>query len=371
MNLPTFSIINSHFFAAINELQQIIYCGTIHNMKRIVSIFFILILLLTQWGCAPAPVPEPAPVPAPTPTPVPTPEPPEVYTIAWMSDTQHYSREFPDTFFAMTEYLRDAQEELNLQYVIHTGDIVASGTKEAQWQVATEAMAKIAHIPAGVCAGNHDVQGGKAIYKNYKDHFGEDDCSYRSCYGGSFEDNRGHYDLIDVEGSRLLFLYMGFRVKQEGIDWMKSVIEQHPDRAVIICTHTYFDTNLSLLEDGRLIKEEIVEKYPNVYMVLGGHRYNVARVPEEFDDDGDGIPDRTVQQMICNYQAADSGGGSGYMMFFEVDEAKGEIRGYTYSPLLDDYVHFDEEKHDKYYKHAPESELFVIDIPWEYGESDA
>ena len=343
---------------------------TIHIMKRIVCILSIIIILLALGGCAPA---EPAAAPAstPLPTPEPTPEPPKVYTIAWISDTQHYSREFPDTFYAMTEYLKEAREELNLQYVIHTGDIVASATKEAQWQVAKEAMANIAHIPAGVCAGNHDVRGSKKNYSYYYEHFGEDRCSYRLCYGESFQDNRGHYDLMDIEGSRLMFLYMGYGVEQEGIDWMKKVIEEHPDRAVIICTHAYFDTNLSLLEDGRLIKEEIVEKYPNVYMVLGGHRYNVARVPEEMDDDGDGNPDRTVQQMICNYQAADDDGGRGYMMFFEVDEALGEIRGYTYSPVMDDYAHFDQSRHRKYYRHAPENELFVMDIPWEYGDTDA
>lgn len=340
-------------------------------MRRIVSVLFILILLME--GCAPVPHGEPAPtpVPAPVPVPEPTPEPPEVYTIAWMSDTQHYSRKFHETFFAMTEYLRDMEEELNLKYVIHTGDIVASAAKEEEWKVATDAMSAIAHIPAGVCAGNHDVRGSKVNYEYYYEYFGEEDCSYRECYGGSFENNRGHYDLIDVEGSRLLFLYMGYNVEREGIDWMKSVIEEYPDRAVIICTHTYFNTDLSLQEDGRLIREEIVEKYPNVYMVLGGHRYNVARVPEEFDDDGDGVPDRTVQQMICNYQAADSNGGSGYMMFFEVDEALGEIRGYTYSPVKEDYAHFDDYTHRKYYKGAAQSEMFVIDIPWKYGEPDA
>lgn len=340
-------------------------------MRRIVSILFILILLMG--GCAPVPHGEsaPTPVPSPVPVPEPTPEPPEAYTIAWMSDTQHYSREFHETFFAMTEYLRDMEEELNLKYVIHTGDIVSSAAKEEQWKVATDAMSAIAHIPAGVCAGNHDVRGSKVNYEYYYEYFGEEDCSYRECYGGSFENNRGHYDLIDVEGSRLLFLYMGYNVERDGIDWMKSVIEEYPDRAVIICTHAYFNTNLSLQEDGRLIREEIVEKYPNVYMVLGGHRYNVARVPEEFDDDGDGVPDRTVQQMICNYQAADSNGGSGYMMFFEVDEALGEIRGYTYSPVKEDYAHFDDYTHRKYYKDAAQSEMFVIDIPWEYGEPDA
>ncbi|MBQ6704288.1 MAG: metallophosphoesterase, partial [Clostridia bacterium] len=237
-------------------------------MKRIISIIFTITILLTLCGCAPQAEPMPAPAPAPTlvPTPVPTPEPPEVYTIAWMSDTQHYSREFPETFYAMTEYLKEVREELNLKYIVHTGDIVASSTKAAQWQVAKKAMANIAHIPTGVCAGNHDVRNSKKDYSYYYEHFGESDCTYRICYGESYKDNRGHYDLVDIEGSRLMFLYMGYGVEQEGIEWMQEMLEKHPDRAVIVCTHAYFDTNLSLHDDGALIKSEIVDKYPNVYM---------------------------------------------------------------------------------------------------------
>lgn len=334
----------------------------------------ILTMPVLLWGCTAQPAvvtAEPEQTVQPVSTPEPTPEPPQVYTIAWMSDTQHYSRYFPDTFLAMTRYLSESQQELNLQYVIHTGDLVASATKEEQWERAVEAMENIRHIPAGVCAGNHDVRGSKENYSYYSQYFGEEEWGYRECYGESYEDNRGHYDLIDTEGSRLLFLYMGYGVEQEAIEWMSQVIEQYPDRAVIICTHAYFDTNLSLLEDGRLIRDELIARYPNVCMVLAGHRYNVARVPEEFDDDGDGIADRTVQQIICNYQAADDEGGSGYMMFFEVDEALGEIRGYTYSPVLDDYAHFDLELPDKYYRQARENEIFVMDIPWEYENAYA
>lgn len=45
-------------------------------------------------------------------------------------------------------------------------------------------------------------------------------------------------------------------------------------------------------------------------MVLSGHRYNIACVPEEFDDDGDGTPDRKAYQMICNYRGDDHGGAA-------------------------------------------------------------
>ena len=177
-------------------------------------------------------------------------EPESRYTIAWMSDTQHYSNRFPDIFYAMTAYLRDAEKELNLKYVAHTGDLINNYGSERQWENAVRAMASIANIPAGVCAGNHDVKHDDALYDNFSRYFGEKQSDYRECYGGSFQDNRGHYDLIDAGSTRYLFIYMGYHVEQDGIEWIKSVLEQYPDRVAVLCTHAYFDTDLTLLADG-------------------------------------------------------------------------------------------------------------------------
>ena len=78
---------------------------------------------------------------------------------------------------------------------------------------------------------------------------------------------------------------------------------------------------------------------------------------------------RKAYQMICNYQAADDHGGSGYMMFFDVDEEKGVINCYTYSPVLDDKVRFDDiSKKKRRYSNAPQDELMTLEIPWELAD---
>ncbi len=92
------------------------------------------------------------------------------YTIGWISDTQRYSKSYPDTFHAMTQYLRDEQEALNLGYVAHTGDLVHNGDKEAQWKNARSAMDNLLGIPHGVLAGNHDIKS----KSNYSKYFGAD-----------------------------------------------------------------------------------------------------------------------------------------------------------------------------------------------------
>lgn len=81
-------------------------------MKRYIKLtcgIAALFIVLTLEGCAkPAVSPEPPPIAAPAPTAAAEPmqEPESRYTIAWMSDTQHYSNRFPDIFYAMTAYLR-------------------------------------------------------------------------------------------------------------------------------------------------------------------------------------------------------------------------------------------------------------------------
>ena len=76
-----------------------------------------------------APTDAPTDTPVPTDTPEPT-QPPKpyvaedgVYTIAWISDPQHYSAKFPELYDSMTLFLRDHREELQLAYIMHTGDL--------------------------------------------------------------------------------------------------------------------------------------------------------------------------------------------------------------------------------------------------------
>ena len=116
---------------------------------------------------------------------------------------------------------------------------------------------------------------------------------------------------------------------------------------------------------GRALQKAVLAQCPNVYLVLSGHRYNVAAVPVSFDDDGDGTADRTVYQMIANYQAAGSEGGSGYMRFLQIDEAAGELRAYSYSPYLEDYRYWDEPGTENEKSPVdPANEEITLPLPW-------
>lgn len=326
-------------------------------------------MVLVMTGCVqkvPLAEREPAPAPTPKPTihielvqPTPTPEPiypvEGVYTIAWLSDTQHYSRKFPETFLAMTEFLQQRQDILRLGYVIHTGDLVHNYDETVEWDVAVQAMAKLRGIPHGVLAGNHDVGTSRMNYKYFREYFGEEYTANFPWYGGGYKENRGHYDLVTMGNTDYLFVYMGYGPDSFCIQWINETFAAYPDRVGILCLHEYLDTDMELKDIGEVIQKKVVAKNPNLYLVLCGHRYAVDHLTTEFDDDGDGTPDRTVYAMISNYQAFGDYGGDGYLRLLQIHESAGEIRIHAYSPTLDDYDMFDGME---------QKESLILPLPW-------
>ncbi len=287
-----------------------------------------------------------------------------VYTIAWMSDPQHYSKKFPETYYAMTGFLRDHREEMNLAYIINTGDLVHNTDLDSEWDVADRAQAMIDEIPNGVLAGNHDILD-PIGYKTFCARFGEKRYQNKPWYGGSYENNRGHYDLLTIGETDYLFVYMGFAPSQKGIDWVRGVFKQYPDRMGVLCLHDYYTKTQTLSEDGKRWHDQVVRKTPNLYMVLCGHKYGAYCFPESFDDDGDGKDDRTVYQMLFNYQASLRDGGGGYLRLMQINEAEGTMHNLTYSPVFEDFNRFDDPANrEEYYPFDEKNEEFVLPLPW-------
>ena len=361
-------------------------------MKRhfliLISVLFLLCGGCARTDASASPTAESSPIvellladPTPSPTPMPTNTPiPDAlnedsgqYTIAWISDTQYYSRKNNGVFECMTQFLRDNADRMRLAYIVHTGDLVHNRDVPEQWAVADRAMQVIDDLPNGVAAGNHDV-GTKpedCDYSYFSRYFGESRYAGKSWYGGSFEDNRGHFDLISTGNTEFLFVYLGYQVTQAGMDWARETFAAYPDRVGVLAVHDYFYHDLSLTEQGQLLYDNVVKPSKNLYLVMCGHRYNCACVPVELDDDGDGVPDRTVLQMIANYQAigdaaaAERTGGDGYIHFLQVDDNADVIRYTSYSPYMDDYVYFDEPAHQmEKYAFSAEGEQGQVPIPW-------
>lgn len=271
---------------------------------------------------------------------------PSFYTVVWLSDTQYYSEKYPHIFHKQIDWMINEREKWNIQYVIHTGDIVNRAEKNEQWLVADSVFAKLdqANIPYGVLAGNHDLTYG-VFYQKYWQYFGQDRFQKKPYYGGSFQNNRGHYDLITIGNRSFLFLYLGWGIDKEGISWMNQVLRLYPDRTAIIATHKYLHKSGKRTFIGNRIFQKVVKKNQNVKMVLCGHYDNSQMVKTEIDDDHDGKPDRTVYEILADYQGGPNG-GNGFLrlLHFYPDASKIFVR--AYSPYTDQFYYFPREKEE-------------------------
>lgn len=276
------------------------------------------------------------------------------FTFAVESDTQYYNEDYegnPDKDedglykyqLDIHNWIINNRSRMNIQYMFHDGDIIDDEPNIPEWENADAAykMLDEAGLPYGVLAGNHDVGHLSGDYSNYCKYFGEWRYSSNPWYGGSYADNRGHYDLITVDGIDFIMIYMGWGVGDEEIDWMNDVLAQYPERKAILNFHEYLLASGGFGEEPQRIYNEVVATNPNVCMVLSGHYHNAQTRVDSFDDDGDGVAERNVYQMLFDYQGLKEG-GMGYMrlMHFDLDGQQVIIR--TYSPALDDYNAKDE-----------------------------
>lgn len=271
------------------------------------------------------------------------------FAFAWETDTQYYAEEFMTHYTNMNTWIKDNAEAQNIDYVIHTGDIVDDYDMIYEWENADKAMKILddAKMPYGVLGGNHDVAAGMGAYDNYSQYFGDSRVSGQSVFGDSYKNNAGHYDLLTENGQDMIILYMSWNIYQEEIDWMNQVLAQYSDRMAILCFHTYTNVKKSngdsLLDYfGQLVQEQVVAKNPNVAAVLNGHYHGSSYETTMFDDDKDGKYDRTVYQICTDYQSGFEG-GNGYikMLYFDLDN--GKIYVNSYSPSVNDFNYYDND----------------------------
>ena len=272
------------------------------------------------------------------------------FCFVWETDTQYYAEEYQYHYLNINNWIVDNADELGIEYVIHTGDIVDDYDMIYEWENADEAMSILdeAGIPYGVLGGNHDVAAGLEDYENYYTYFGEDRFLSQETYGGSYENNAGHYDLLTIDGQDFIIVYMSWNIYADELDWINEVLEEYSDRMAILCFHTYskvtYNTDGTLQDYfGQLVQQEVVAENENVFLVLNGHYHGSSYQTDTFDDDGDGIAERTVYQICTDYQSALEG-GTEYLKLLYFDLDNGKIYINSYSPYLDDYNYYDTDE---------------------------
>ena len=283
---------------------------------------------------------------------------PESYTFVWMTDTQLYSESAPEVYEAMTKWISENADDKNIKFVFHTGDVVNQTNDSVQWLRAGVAMRSLdGSVPYSILAGNHDLTDSGNPYENFLLHFGADRFSGRIANGDNiwfYQNGEAGAQIIDTGSQNYLVLALGVWPDEEMMAWADGILKEHSEIPAILTTHDYMNKDGTRSETGDRLFDEIVRKNPNVHLVLCGHNHNAEYRQDGLDDDNDGITDRTVYQLLADYQETPNG-GNGFMRLLTIDESEKRLTVSTYSPYLDQYNCFSEAEY-------PGKDYFEIDI---------
>lgn len=244
------------------------------------------------------------------------------FSIIAVPDTQFYSEKYHEVFYEQTEWIKNNAANLNCAFVIHEGDIVDNPGVEAEWVVADKAMSVLdGQVPYCFAVGNHDVP--TELYNKYFPYSRYDEMGW---YGGHYSQaNDNSYHFFSAGGCDFMILCLRYDPDEEMLAWANSIVENHPDRRVIVATHSYLDRD-KFTAEGKKVFEGLIKKHENIFLVLCGHLSVGRRV-----DTGD--HGNTINSMLADYQGLEDG-GQGWLRILTFSPATDSIKVRTYSTQL-------------------------------------
>ncbi len=272
------------------------------------------------------------------------------------------------------------KEEKKIAYVFGLGDITQNsawiGSKstaeqknraerqkaflEPEWNVAKEAIYQLdaAGIPYSQIRGNHDNN--EKFLEAFNTPY------YTSQFEGTFKDLNNTYRTFDICGEKYLFITLDYAPTNEILAWAGTIIQQYPDRKVIISTHGYMNNNGSLLTHstnyvqngssdtgyngniGTQMWDRLFKKYENIFMVINGHfGTDCPQIIEATGDNGN-----TVYQVLVNPQDYDSQvtpTGAVALLYFSADGSTFWVE--YYSTVLNKYYDLKNDPNGTYEKY--------------------
>ena len=308
------------------------------SARYTLSALLVLCILLTS--CTTTQIP-PAPQPAPVPVTQPV-TPDEPFTIVALPDTQLYSKTFPATFTAQTQWIKDNTVSKNIVFTVHLGDITDSQHKSSEpvkgeWTNAKNAMDLLNGLKYSVLPGNHDnLIKGNIDNTFFNSAFPYTEFEKYSWYGGHYprNGNDNSYSLVDISGQKLLILSIGFfgHLKQSTtelskmFDWANAAIAKYPERRVIVVTHSMIHTKGEFSRGGKLLWDQVIKQHKNIFLVLCGHDCTESTITKT------GESGNVVNILMSDYQC-DEKGGNGYLRVMEFNPSQSIIHVETFSPL--------------------------------------
>jgi hypothetical protein len=270
------------------------------------------------------------------------------FSIVVLPDTQYYTdplrdgNDYSRYFYDQTKWIVDNRDTYNIKGVIHNGDIVNHGPRDAEWRIADRAMKTLETVPGltggvpyGTCAGNHDLvpfneTGGTTQYNKY---FGPARFAGRPYVGGSYQGDKNDENWVMFSAGGLDFIVLSFQYSDQAreapvLAWARSVFQRYPEAFGVVNSHAIVTPAGSFSPAGKSMYDT-VKDLPNVHLMTNGHYAGEKRRTDTFEG-------HTVTAMLADYQGR-AMGGSGWMRIWEFSPKSDELTVRSYSPTLDKF----------------------------------
>jgi hypothetical protein len=234
--------------------------------------------------------------PEPQPPVDPRPQPPvdgdTTFSIAVIPDTQQDI--FSPRITNRAQWLVANRDRLDLQFVLHTGDLVNWDTPGHEQFADASTSIKVlddAGVPTALAIGNHDTfavgPGGSARDPKLTRQYARDTATFNAFFPpsrfateGTFEAGKidNNFQLFEAGGEKWMILTLEFNPRAAAVDWARGVVASHPEHNVIVQTHSYLNSGGGLSPKaeygdtpGTELYQRLVSVYPNIRMVFSGH----------------------------------------------------------------------------------------------------
>ena len=298
------------------------------------------------------------------------------FSMILLPDPQNYTKYDTNQpiFELMTAWCNSQKEQLNIQAVLCTGDLVEQNyllipdgingnqTSKEQWEFASKAFERLDNVlPYMIATGNHDYGYQKAenrltFFPSY--FYPERNDKWRKTLVDVFTDSFGKptmenavFELEPLYWRKILIITIEFAPRDEVLEWVKDIAasEKYKNHLIILLTHSYLAGNnkhitkenylVSPANYGENIWKKAVLPSSNIELVICGHYCVIG----EYKDNVGYRIDRnhagkSVHQMMFNAQTDGGGwqgnGGDGWLRILEFLPDGKTLKVKTYSPFF-------------------------------------
>lgn len=250
----------------------------------------------------------------------------DYFTIVWVSDTQDIAyRNRGDVLEKMGNWIVSNRDALHIRYVVQTGDAVDNGASPWQWKAYDHLLKPFTgKIPYIAAAGNHELKKHGFLEFSMR----EDVKSIPRSH--TVDRGKASYATFTVHDRKFIIVSVGYGVELTYAEWMNHVLRTHRDHTAILILHDYLAVTGNFSHTGKEVFRQVVMPNPNVRLVLCGHVTSLKARADAIDDDGDGTPDRVVNELLYDYQHYKE--DCGQIRWLKFDLVDRSITVTTYSP---------------------------------------